>query len=206
MSYLLFVWAALTVAGALLLFIVSLRVHSKIVLQDGINSSYVVFGILKGIFNTRYSLSLKQRADNPFWLVKTDLTDYDRITVQEMITSVRSSIFYYSRNTRIIKYLTGKAHLHKLSVVMRIGTGEAVSTALTSAFVYNLFLYLNHYIRRKKPSAMITTEVVPVYKNCHFELHADCIFSLKIGYIILTMVMMALASLKGDEKRATAPN
>jgi hypothetical protein len=206
MSYLLFVWAAITIAGAVLLFIVSLQVHSKIILHDGINSSYVVFGLLKGIFNTRYSLSLKQGANNPIWLVKTDLSDHDRITVQEMINSLQSLIFFYSQNARIIRYLITKARLHRLSVLVRIGTGEAASTALTSAFVYNLLLYVNQYIRYKEPSSRITTEVVPVFKDFQFEFRADCIFSLKIGYIILTMIMIAIARLKGDEKRATAPN
>lgn len=206
MSYLLVVWAAITIVAAVLLFIVSLRVHSKIILHDGINSSYVVFGLLKGILNTRYSLSLKQGTENPFWLVKTDSTDHDRITVQEMINSVRNTIFFYSQNARIIRYLTAKARLHKLSVAISIGTGEAASTALTSALIYNLLLYVHQSIRYKKPSAKITTEVIPVFRDFHFEFRADCIFSLKIGYIILTMIMIAIARLKGDEKRATAPN
>jgi len=206
MSYLLVVWAVITIAAAASLFIISLRVHSKIILHDGKNRSYVVFCMLKGFLNTRYSLSLKQGPDNPFWLVKTDSTNHDRITVQEMIDSVQNATVLYSHHARIIKYLSAKSSLHKFSVVMRIGTGEAASTALTSALAYNLLLYCNRYVKRKKPFANISTEVIPDFKDCHFDLRADCIFSLKIGYIILTLFILAIARLKGDEKSATAPN
>lgn len=206
MNFLLVMWAVITVAAAAILFIVSLRVHSKIILHDGKNRSYVVFGMLKGFFNIRYSLSLKHRDDNPIWLVKTDLTGHDRITVQEMINSVRSATVLYSRNARVVKYLSSKACLHKFSVALRIGTGEAASTVLTSAFAYNLLIYLNHFIKRKKPSAKLMTEVIPVFSDYHFEFRADCIFSIKIGYIILMLFMLAIAGLKGDDKRATAPN
>lgn len=106
----------------------------------------------------------------------------------------------YQRWLLVVEDLEKKGRFHKFVWKTCIGTGEASGTSLIYGILWaikgSLLNYLQNKIRfDEKPLIQIT----PDYQKCRWDTIFDCIFRIKLGYIIIASLIarFRLRLLKG---------
>jgi hypothetical protein len=123
-------------------------------------------------------LRMKIKSDS--WSKHKGYTDsIDMKKIKNIIENIR-------RYKRVINYLIEKTHFHRLFWKTEIGLDDAALTGMVTGIINilksNLFAILNNKKNRPKE---IHFKITPNFNNEVLRTDIDCIFTSKIGYIII---------------------
>lgn len=86
----------------------------------------------------------------------------------------------------VVEGLERRGCFTKFTWITRYGTGEAVSTATLYGILWGMKSSLLNYLhRRTKFGRRPEIQVIPDFQNSRLDMIFDCIFRIKLGYIII---------------------
>lgn len=86
----------------------------------------------------------------------------------------------------VVEDLEKKGHFQKFTWITKLGTGGPASTAIFYGLLWGLKLSLISYLSQQTVFARDPEiQVIPDFQNLKFEMVFDCIFRVKLGYIII---------------------
>ncbi|HBF36191.1 MAG TPA: hypothetical protein DDW50_02600 [Firmicutes bacterium] len=92
----------------------------------------------------------------------------------------------YHRWLFVVEDLEHRGHFTKFTWITRIGTGNPVSTATIYGVLWGVKSSLLSYLYRKeKLVGTPDIQVIPDFQTTRLDLNFDCIFKVKLGYIII---------------------
>ncbi len=92
----------------------------------------------------------------------------------------------YHRYLFVVEDLERRGYFTKFTWVTRFGTGNPVSTATVYGVLWGVKSSLLSYLHRKtKFVVRPDIQIIPDFQNSRLDLNFDCIFRVKLGYIII---------------------
>jgi hypothetical protein len=86
----------------------------------------------------------------------------------------------------VVEDLEQRGHFTKFSWITRFGTGNPVSTATLYGILWGVKSSISSYLRRRiKFVNPPDIQVIADFQNSRLDLRFDCIFQVKLGYIII---------------------
>jgi hypothetical protein len=86
----------------------------------------------------------------------------------------------------VVDDLENRGHFTKFTWITRFGTGDALSTATLYGVLWGVKSSLLSFLHRKiKFDQKPDIQVIPDFQNSRLDLIFDCIFRVKLGYIII---------------------
>lgn len=116
------------------------------------------------------------------------------ITAKSVVASLFSRKKAKGRKAPIFNILTRHAKIKKLYIQLKIGTGDASSTALISGQVFGLLAPLAANISKGN----FNIDITPVFDEAAFNFSGECIFSLNLVKII---IIFAKIKFSGGKKK-----
>ena len=107
----------------------------------------------------------------------------------------------YIKYEPYIKKVREKLILNNISWYTEIGTGDAAETAVTVGAIWAIKTSVIFLINKNHNLPEVSINVVPNYNINTFETTIDCIFSIKLGYIINANIKVLLAQIKDGVKK-----
>ena len=107
----------------------------------------------------------------------------------------------YIKYEPYIKKVREKLILNNISWYTEIGTGDAAETAVTVGAIWAIKTSVIFLISKNHNLPEVSINVVPNYNINTFETTIDCIFSIKLGYIINANIKVLLAQIKDGVKK-----
>lgn len=179
-----------------------LEVEIKIILKNGVNYSFLIIRLLRGILRLRINLSFKGLNQNFFSIIlrKTDSSLDKETSLEEVFKFFQKNHKRLLSNAGISKYLFSKTEIRSLSLNLEIGTGDAAQTAIISGAIIFIFSTIQFYIRNRYSLGSQILQVIPYFQRQVFNMDLDCIIHLRIGHIIIAGIRIIGGKLKGGER------
>jgi hypothetical protein len=180
----------------------SLQMEFKFIIRDGNNWSFMVVRLLNGLIRVRFNLIIYPGQKKVFFLTrrKTHSTMKIRTSPKEVFQLFKKTTQFYRKNIDYIEYLKPKVKVKEFSLMSKIGIGDAAGTALLAACTLNILNIIICHLRNYYGLPEHRLTVIPLFEEQGFELKADCIIDIKIGYIMFIGIRKAIDKLKGGEK------
>ncbi len=107
----------------------------------------------------------------------------------------------YTKYEPYIKKVREKLILNNISWYTKIGTGDAAETAVMVGAIWAIKTSVIFLISKNYDIPKVLIDVVPGYDANIFETTIDCIFNIKLGYIINANIKVLLAKIKDGVKK-----
>lgn len=107
----------------------------------------------------------------------------------------------YIKYEPYIKKIKENLILNNISWYTEIGTGDAAETAIMVGAIWAVKTSVIFLINKSYDLPEVLINVVPNYNINTFETTIDCIFSIKLGYIINANIKVLLAQIKDGVKK-----
>lgn len=92
----------------------------------------------------------------------------------------------YQRWLFVVEDLEGRGYFTKFTWITRFGTGNPVSTATIYGVLWGVKSSLLSFLQRKTKFAVKPDiQIIPDFRDSRLDLNFDCIFRVKLGYIII---------------------
>lgn len=118
--------------------------------------------------------------------------------IEKMIDSYKK---IYIKYEPYIKKIKEKSILNNISWHTKVGTNDAAETAIITGVVWAIKAFVILFITESYNFSNILINVVPNYNINTFETTIDCIFNIKLGYIINANIRVLLAQIKDGVKK-----
>lgn len=192
-----------SLVGALLIIAVillaELEIEIKIVLKNGVNYSFIVLKLFRGILRFRLNLNLDGSKEGfySFILRKLDSKLDNKTSLEEVFKLVKKNYKKLPGQADTAKYILSKTRVSNLSLNLELGTGDAAQTAIISGAIAFIFSALQSYIRTRYSLGPQALRVLPYFNHRVFNMDLDCIIHLRIGHIIIAGTRIIGSKIKG---------
>ena len=130
--------------------------------------------------------------------IDDDKPIYNIYEIEKIIDNYKKNYIKYEPYIKIIKE---NLILNNISWYTEIGMGDAAETAVTVGAVWAIKASVIFLISKSYNLPEVLINVVPNYNTNTFETTIDCIFSVKLGYIINANIKVILAQIKDGVKK-----
>ncbi len=145
-------------------------------------SPYQNFGVLAfKFFNLKFKVSTF--SVNGFGLV---VTTKKGVEYQEIDITIEKRQIIYVQN--LLNQLKDKIKIKQMYYISRIGTGNALKTAMTIGTLNQLFYSLFSFLKNEKQTASLTVNSIPEWKNKVFNMAMGFKFSISIYDILFCLI------------------
>lgn len=122
------------------------------------------------------------------------------INLHEMERIINKYKKIYIKYETFIKHIKRKLVLNNISWYTEIGTNDAAETAIITGLIWAIKASIIVLISKGYNLSDVYISVVPNYNIDNFETSIDCIFSIKLGYIINAGIKTLLVQIKDGVK------
>jgi len=167
--------------------LIELEIEVKILLKNGVNYSFIVLRLFRGILRFRINLTLRKAREGFYSLIlrKTDSKLDKETSLEEVFKLIKKNYKKLLNQGGIGKYLLSKTRISNLSLNLELGTGDAAQTAIISGAIAFTFSSIQSYIINRYSLSTQALRVFPYFNRRVFNMDLDCIIHLRIGHIII---------------------
>lgn len=169
-----------------------------------------LYGIFKYTKNISIMDLIKEKNDMPALKINTevlvgskdkkinkDKSIYNMYEIERIINNYKTIYIKYQPYIRQIKK---NLVFNNISWSTKVGTGDAAETAILTGSIWAIKAFIIIYISKNYKCSNLLVNVIPDYNINTFETSIDCIFSIKLGYIINVDIKTLLKEIKDGVK------
>lgn len=174
-----------------------IQIEIKIIVKNSKNHSFMIIRMLKGLLRLRLNLSLAPGEKGFLTIRKTDSNIEHKPSSDNTIKAIKRVLAFDKQYYSELNYLKSKIDMCNFSVINKVGTENAALTALITGSLYAIFSTMVFFLKQKFDLKNQKIVVLPFFQGLVFDLDLDCIFTFKMGHIIITGIKIIFKKLKG---------
>lgn len=122
------------------------------------------------------------------------------INIDEINAVINNYKITYFKYQSITNYIIRKLMINSIVCHTEIGTGDAAQTAIMAGLIWSIKSSVFPIITKHYELSDLSIDVVPNYDSRVFKTSTDCIFSIRLGHIMIIRAKILLIQIKDGVK------